>query len=58
MVERKEIMYIVVLHRHSFTQYEYYCKNIAWTGVNYVITDTDNQTHTFSTEDYLVAITG
>lgn len=51
-------MYVVVLHKHSFTQYEYRCTNIAYTGVNYVITDEQSNTHTFKAEDYIIAITG
>ena len=51
-------MYVVVLHKHSFTQYEYKCTNIAYTEVNYVITDVQGNTHTFATADYIIAITG
>ena len=49
-------MYVVVLHKHSFTQYQYDAKSIAFAGNTYTVTDVNNNTHTFSKDDYLVAI--
>lgn len=53
-------MYVVIMHKHSFTQYQYLSKSIVYNEntMNYVITDTADATHTFSKNDYLIAIMG
>lgn len=53
-------MYVVIMHKHSFTQYQYLSKSIVYNDSTniYTITDTANQTHTFSKNDYLIAIMG
>ena len=50
-------MYIVVMHKHSFTQYQYLSRSVSLSddGI-YTITDTGGGTHTFAKVDYLVAI--
>ena len=49
-------MYVVIMHKHSFTQYQYLSKKIEHVGTNYVITDTADGVHTFAEADYLIAI--
>ena len=51
-------MYIVVMHKHSFTQYQYLSRSITLDGDTYSIIDTGGAEHTFSKNDYLVAIMG
>ena len=55
---RKECkqMYIVVLHKHSFTQYQYNAKSISFSSGTYTIVDENNNSHTYAQENYLVAI--
>ena len=49
-------MYIVVLHKHSFTQYQYIAKSISFANDTYTIVEQNNTSHTYSKTDYLVAI--
>jgi hypothetical protein len=52
-------MYIVVMHKHSFNQYEYLARSISLSDAGiYTITDTGGGTHTFAKADYLIAIMG
>lgn len=51
-------MYIVVMHKHSFTQYQYLSSSITYSEGIYTITDTGGSVHTFSQTDYLIAIMG
>lgn len=48
------------MHKHSFTQYQYLSKSISYNETTqiYTITDTADTTHTFSKNDYLIAIMG
>lgn len=49
-------MYVVVLHKHSFTQYQYLAKSVSFADGTYTVVGTDNQSHTFAQENYLIAI--
>ena len=51
-------MYIVVMHKHSFTQYQFLSRSISLEGDTYSIIDTGGGEHTFLKTDYLVAIMG
>lgn len=49
-------MYVVIMHKHSFTQYQYLSNKIESNDTNYVVTDTAGGVHTFAKADYLIAI--
>ena len=49
-------MYVVIMHKHSFTQYQYLSTSISFADNTYTIVDTGGGVHTFSKTDYLVAI--
>lgn len=49
-------MYVVIMHKHSFTQYQYLANSISFADNTYTIVDTASGVHTFSKTDYLVAI--
>ena len=51
-------MYIVIMHKHSFTQYQYLSSSVTFANDIYTVTDTAGNTHTFSKDDYLIAIMG
>ena len=51
-------MYIVIMHKHSFTQYQYLSSSVTFAGDTYTITDTSGGVHTFTKTDYLIAIMG
>lgn len=51
-------MYVVVLHKHSFTQVQFLATSISYADGVYDIVVGENEHHTFSEENYLVALMG
>ena len=49
-------MYIVVMHKHSFTQYQYIAKSVSYANDTYTVVESNNTSHTFAKADYLIAI--
>ncbi len=51
-------MYIVIMHKHSFTQYQYLCDSVTYNEATgeYTIHDTGGELHTYLKSDYLIAI--
>lgn len=54
-------MWVVVLHKHSFTQYQFKATSISYTDGVYDIVEgsgSQQQVHSFEEENYIVALMG